>query len=373
MRGLKVFSAIVGLLALSGCANREVYSVFGEEGEVFKGQMVGSSSSRGRIELDNARGTRCVGDYAGGASSGDITAGLVLGVLVGRPPTQGYSAPASTAGRALLTCSDGQQAMIQFTAVGSNSGYGFGQTDRGRPVKFTYGMAPDQAAQYIGAQPAVAGGGGGQSTGQPARRSSGTGFFITRQGHLLTNAHVVESCKTITVTSSGGAPVQATTLNSDKTNDLAVLTTGTPPRAIAQLRGSQPVRQGESVVAYGFPLSDRLSSGGVMTNGSVSALAGTRDDTRRLQISAPVQPGNSGGPLLDMTGAVVGVVTSRLRDPAGGVVSQNVNFAIKTEVVRTFLGAVGITPETSPGGRDLALPDIGDRARAFTVFIECGG
>jgi len=271
-----------------------------------------------------------------------------------------------------MTCSDGTQVVFQYTQVGHFSGYGIGKTSAGVPVRFTFGLSPEERAQYLGkdAQQTAAAPGAPPSPG--TARGSGTGFFITRQGQILTNAHVVDGCKTLSVSPIGGAPMRASVVSSDKSNDLAVLSTDAPVKAVAQLRGAQPVRQGETIVVYGFPLSERLSSGGAMTNGSISALAGPRDDTRFLQISAPVQPGNSGGPLLDMTGSVVGVVSARLRDRAGGPVSQNVNFAIKTEVVRTFLAAVGVQSETATGGRELAPPDVGDKARSFTVYIECG-
>jgi S1-C subfamily serine protease len=352
-------AAVIGLLTMvAGCASSEAYGVVGEGGSVFTGQM--SGGTQGDITLDNGQGTRCVGQFSGRSS----TARTVAWVLIGGPPP-----PLSGGGRALLTCSDGQQALVQFTSTGGESGYGFGTTRDGQPVRFTYGMTREQSASYLQVQPASSGGTRSHAGGVIA---SGTGFFISRQGQILTNAHVVERCRTISATASTGETATATVAGMDKSNDLAVLGTDRPRQAVAALRGGRPVRQGEAVVAYGFPLSGALSSGGVSTSGSVSALQGVGDDSRYLQTSTPVQPGNSGGPLLDMTGAVVGVVSARLGGQAGRS-AQNVNFAIKTDVVRTFLAAHGITAEMAAVGRELAVPDIADRARAFTVFIECKG
>jgi S1-C subfamily serine protease len=189
---------------------------------------------------------------------------------------------------------------------------------------------------------------------------------------VLTNAHVVNECKELTVASPRGAATPARIVANDKQNDLAVLQSTARPAAIATLRGARPVRPGETVVAYGFPLTGDLSSGGVLTSGSVSALSGYRDDTRFFQMSTQIQPGNSGGPLLDTTGAVVGVTTSGLdRSRTSNSVPQNVIFALKVGVIRTFLESAGISAETSPGGRELSLPDIGEKARAFTVLVEC--
>jgi S1-C subfamily serine protease len=94
------------------------------------------------------------------------------------------------------------------------------------------------------------------------------------------------------------------------------------------------------LVSLGYPLSGLLSSDANVSVGNVSALAGLRDDSRYLQISAPVQPGNSGGPLLDASGHLVGIVTAKLDAVRlarfTGDIPQNVNFALKTEVARTF-------------------------------------
>lgn len=352
-------AAIVGMLMMvAGCTTSEAFGVVGDSGQVFTGQMSGGSN--GQITLDNGRGTRCIGQFSGRSSTARTVAWVLIG---GAPP------PLTGAGRALLTCSDGEQALIQFTSTGGESGYGFGTTRGGQPVRFTYGMTREQSASYLQVQPA-------SSRSSPSRPSgvigSGTGFFVTRHGQVVTNAHVVNRCRTISVTTLNGETMTATVASLDKSNDLALLGTGTPRQAAAALRGGRPVRQGEAVVAYGFPLSGALSSGGVSTSGSISALQGLGDDSRYMQMSAPVQPGNSGGPLLDMSGAVVGVVSARLGGRAGQG-AQNVNFAIKADVVRTFLASQGVTAETATGGRELSVPDVAERAHAFTVFIECKG
>jgi S1-C subfamily serine protease len=352
-------AAIIGLLmTVAGCASSEAYGVVGDGGPVFTGQM--SGGTQGEITLDNGQGTRCVGQFSGRSS----TARTVAWVLIGGPPP-----PMSGGGRALLSCSDGQQALVQFTSTGGESGYGFGTTRDGQPVRFTYGMTREQSISYLQVQPASSGSTRSRPGGVIA---SGTGFFITRQGQVMTNAHVVDRCRTISVTTSHSETMTATVAATDKSNDLALLATGASRPAVAAVRAGRPIRQGEAVVAYGFPLSGALSSGGVSTSGSVSALQGLGDDSRYLQMSTPVQPGNSGGPLLDMTGAVVGIVSARLGGQAGRS-AQNVNFAIKADVVRTFLAAQGVAAETASGGRELSVPDVAERARAFTFFIECKG
>ena len=283
-----------------------------------------------------------------------------------------YSARGMASGDGFLNCDDGRQAVIHYENTSLGVGYGYGTTNTGAPVRFYFGISAEAAAKRIGETPGQVAGASGSGS---AKGSTGTGFFITQQGHILTNAHVVENCTSVVIQQQGAGASTVPIVAVDKQNDLALLRTETHPTAIAALRGNRPVRPGESVVAYGFPLNGLVSSGGVLTTGTVSALAGVRDDTRYFQISAPLQPGNSGGPLLDTTGTVIGVNSASLGNRAAraiGTIPQNVNFAIKSDVVRAFLSTQGIAPETG-GARELAVPDIGERARAFTILVECKG
>jgi surface antigen len=125
----------------------------------------------------------------------------------------------------------------------------------------------------------------------------------------------------------------------------------------------------------GYPLSGLLASTANVSVGNVSALAGLADDSRYLQISAPVQPGNSGGPLIDSGGQLVGIVTAKLNAArvarVTGDIPQNVNFALKAEVARTFLDSIGIVYQTLRSKQQLSPADVGDIARPFTVQIKC--
>jgi len=125
----------------------------------------------------------------------------------------------------------------------------------------------------------------------------------------------------------------------------------------------------------GFPLPGLLTSLPSVTSGAVTALAGIRDDVRFYQISAPVQPGNSGGPVLDNSGNVIGVVQSKLNAllvvRATGDIPQNVNFAIKSSVAQNFLNTHGIEFHTASSDQELKPGQIGENAIKFTVAIEC--
>ena len=204
-------------------------------------------------------------------------------------------------------------------------------------------------------------------------RQLGTGFFIGQEGVILTNAHVVEGCSEAS-TGPSGRKAAARVIARDAENDLALLRTEVRPVVVAALRLS--IRQGEAVVAYGYPLPGLLASSGNLTTGNVTALSGISDDSRLLQFSAPVQPGNSGGPLLDGSGNVVGVVEAKLNAlrvaSAIGDVPQNVNFAIKAAIVANFLRSNGIHYTTVDLRASRSPADIAEVAKRFTVPVECG-
>jgi uncharacterized protein len=209
---------------------------------------------------------------------------------------------------------------------------------------------------------------------QDAKRtsSSGTAFFVTPDGKALTNAHVVRGCSDVTVI-TGGESHPARVLARDERNDLALIATDLHPEHSAIWR--LQVRQGEDIAVYGFPLPDALASGGNVTTGIVTALAGMRDDSRFLQISAPIQPGNSGGPVLDRNGAVVGVIVSTINGlalaSATGSLPQNVNFAIKASVAAAFLDAQDVRHEDTSDQSALSTPDLTTHARSFTAKVVC--
>jgi S1-C subfamily serine protease len=140
-------------------------------------------------------------------------------------------------------------------------------------------------------------------------------------------------------------------------------------------RDGRGVRLGEPVVVVGFPLWGLLAASASVTTGTVSALAGPGNDSRLLQISAPVQPGNSGGPLLDEGGRVIGVVVSKLDTlkvaEITGDLPQNVNFAISGAVVRAFLEGQGVAYTTAASTKPLSTTEIAEAARSFTVVVEC--
>jgi serine protease Do len=202
--------------------------------------------------------------------------------------------------------------------------------------------------------------------------SSGTGFYVSADGHVLTNAHVVRGCSTVTLQANTTSHAAAVSASDDKI-DLALLKSPAQPDMIPPLRIN--VRTGEAIAVFGFPLSQILPSTGNFTLGNVTATAGLRDNPNMLQISAPVQSGNSGGPLLDLRGNVVGIVTSKLNALALAAITadiaQNVNFAVKSDVAIRFLAEHGVRQINPILATQMEPADLADAAKRYTVFIRC--
>lgn len=216
------------------------------------------------------------------------------------------------------------------------------------------------------------------ASAQDRPTSSGSGFVVAA-GRALTNHHVIDGCRRIAIRAPGGATLPARVLASDPRRDLALIAYDGDAGPALAFREAPPVARGEMVVTYGFPLSGVLSSGPTLTTGDISALAGLRDNPLHYQISAPVQPGNSGGPLLDSRAQVVGVVVSKLNalriaQMTGGDIPQNVNFAIKGSEAVRFLRDNGVAPGLGADtGADRRASEVGEVANASTLFIQCFG
>jgi S1-C subfamily serine protease len=201
----------------------------------------------------------------------------------------------------------------------------------------------------------------------------GTGFFVDFLGHILTNAHVVSGCKQIRT--RDGLPAQL--VSEDDKIDLTLLKVEMEPPAVATFRVRPEPRVGDSVIAFGFPLQGILSSEGNLTTGTVAARTGIGDDPRFIQVSAPIQPGNSGSPLLDSSGDVIGVVEAKLDAAAAfqisGDIPQNVNFAIRASEAIRFLeqNDVPFHVRATESIPDLKVADVAARAKQFSVPIEC--
>ncbi|MFN3743669.1 MAG: S1C family serine protease [Hyphomicrobiaceae bacterium] len=218
---------------------------------------------------------------------------------------------------------------------------------------------------------------GRASAGASPRVSAGTGFYVSRSGDVLTNAHVVQGCSTIAIKGHGDATFRAVRVRAaDTRRDLALLAPESPPvKPPTVLTWRRDTRLGEHIAIFGFPYLGALASSGTFTRGDITALAGVGDNRAHFQLSAPVQPGNSGGPVVDERGQVVGVVVAKLNAlavaRAGGDIPQNVNFAIKSAQAMSFMEANGLAVAAGPAAARLSGPDLAERLRDGAVLVMC--
>ena len=232
--------------------------------------------------------------------------------------------------------------------------------------------------------------------------TSGSGFFVSKLGHVVTNEHVVRECKTITVGDNANKQVSVEVIETDRRNDLALLKLSSTSMASAETKSlisklgiqisskaegsgvplssngllrSEDVELGEDVLVGGYPYGDIFSNTIKVTKGIVSAIRGMGDDSGQFQMDAAVQAGNSGGPIYDENGNIVGVVISQLNKlkvaKAIGSMPENVNFGIKASTVRQFLTSSGLPTKWSERSQPMSTIELAKIAKSQTVMVVC--
>lgn len=228
--------------------------------------------------------------------------------------------------------------------------------------------------QILAREGGVAGGRGPASGSALSKIGAGTAFIVNSSGQAITNHHIVATCNEVRAEGREGVVKVVTT---DAENDIALIQIpGAVNVAATIVSDPAKLRQGEDIVVFGFPLNPLLSSGGNLTPGVVSALTGLGNNTNQIQITAPIQPGSSGSPVLNKKGEVVGTVSMKLSDSkmarATGQVGQNVNFAVSGLTLKTFLDThkVDYRKAWMPS-YDKSNADLADEARKWTLVVEC--
>jgi S1-C subfamily serine protease len=202
--------------------------------------------------------------------------------------------------------------------------------------------------------------------------ASGTGFFVSPQGHIVTNEHVIDGC-TETKVHMKGKMYPSIMLAKDVKNDLALLQISNKPDTYFELNKGNPELLDDIFVA-GYPFGNRLSSSLKITRGIVSSESGLADNFSEIQIDAALQPGNSGGPILNEYGNVVGVAVAKLDAEFAleefGSLPENTNFGIKVSIVKSLLEANEVS-FAEGGERRMANKALGKLAKDATVFLSC--
>ena len=233
----------------------------------------------------------------------------------------------------------------------------------------------------------------------PTLESTGSGFFVSKTGHILTNEHVVRDCGSVTVGDNANNQVTASIKETDERNDLALLRISSTKMTSAETKSLirklsskklglklvplaseglvriDDVELGEDVLVAGYPYGELFSNSIKVTKGIVSANKGMGDDSGQFQMDAAVQSGNSGGPVYDENGNIVGVVIAQLDkrkvEKTIGSLPENVNFGIKASTVRQFLTSAGLPTKWSNRTKRKSTKELAQIAKNQTVMVVC--
>jgi S1-C subfamily serine protease len=184
---------------------------------------------------------------------------------------------------------------------------------------------------------------------------------------------VIAGCTQFKVITARGEEIGASLIASDEKLDVAVLKLSSPYRpkdfpSPPRIAPSGKVKSGEKVFTVGHPLGGLLSSEAKYNDGTVSAMSGMGDDQRVMQISVPIQPGNSGGPLANARGEIVGLIVATVNGSAllreTNILAQNINFAIKSDPILAFLDGKGLSAH-----QGTTTSDPVEHVKAYAVKI----
>ena len=351
-----------GIIALAACT--VTYPVIGRFDD-YKEVMVGT------VDADLFAGASVI--HARAQHSGFECGGTSRVLFI---PASNYLIPGYCKGQkgdANLNCSDGRHIRATWEALGCTRGKGSGYDQNGARFAFTFGMSEREAEQYIATAKVEVADKPELPVYQPkaVRKekgyATGTGFFIDSYGTLVTNFHVVEDATDVSVHWKE-QDYHAEIVKVDPANDIAVLHIGarTHPLPIGSAR---TVEKASDVMTLGYPLISITGQEQKASFGRVNALSGIQGDVRFFQIDVPIQPGNSGGPLLSRMGEVVGIVTATLNQLVtlreSGALPQNVNYAVKVDYLLPLLA----DQQTAQVGAAREFTEVVKQAEGSVVLV----
>ena len=240
-----------------------------------------------------------------------------------------------------------------------------GNTARINFIKFTEKTSPGGYLQYDCVRENFALKPKNSNDNKIVAASSGTGFFISKQGHIVTNQHVIDNCSSVKV-NFYGKEYDTQVISSDKMNDLAIIKTNMSPAKVFSVE-TEDASLLEDVIIAGYPLGKKVSASIKTSKGSVTALAGYGDNFSEFQTDAAMNKGNSGGPIINQKGNIVGVAVAAYGKKQG---VESFNFGIKASTLKTFVTSNGL--EFLPSNKkELSNKDLGNLITDATVYLEC--
>ena len=338
MQKVKIVTLVsLAALSLAGCSVKyKAVGSFDDYNEVFIGEVVGDPmSGTGYIvaEAQNSK-IKCEGQ-----SHTTYIPPHSLGC-------------AGQRGSASMRCTDGRKLTVKYVFQACSKGFGEGTDQNGATFRLAFGLDEETARAELAKLSAQV----AKNPELPVYRpkefrkekgfSTGSGFFVTNDGYMVTNFHVIEGATSVSVVSpSDKKEFPAIVVQTDPANDIAILKVEAQTAGIPLAKNFSGIK-GEEVLTLGFPLVALQGQEQKATFGRINALSGIQNDIRFVQIDVPIQPGNSGGPLLNSRGEVIGVVTATLSQivtlRASGSLPQNVNYAVKIDYITPVLNAAKV-------------------------------
>lgn len=313
-----------------------IIGVFEDHNEVFSGRIIEKDPyGESAIELKG----RITGMKCNGRS------------YVTRRPRKSVNCK-GLAGEARVYCDDSRIIKGTWHAIACRKGIAEGTDQNGNHLKFVYGMSEYEAQSYIArlaelssTLPPVPPVYRPKQTRIEKGYSTGTGFFVTNDGYLLTSYHVIEDASNIAIRIKNGDFIQASLVKSDPSNDLALLKVSYVSKPLV-IGASSSTAKADEVFTLGYPLIAIQGQEQKANFGKINSMSGYYGDIRLLQIDVPIQPGNSGGPLVNTKGEVIGIVNATLNQlntlQRSGFLPQNVGYAVKIDYTFGLLqGTIG--------------------------------
>jgi len=201
---------------------------------------------------------------------------------------------------------------------------------------------------------------------------SGSGFFVSDQGHIVSNEHVVGVCKKVSAFEEG-EEITLKILATDMVNDIGLVKGQFNNKKYLNIK-TDGAELGEDIIAFGYPLSQTLSDSVKLTKGIVSSLTGLGNNISQIQIDAAIQPGNSGGPVVNMNSQVVGIASAGLSKlymaQKAAYIPENVNFAVASQTLTAFLKANKINIGTS-ASKVMSTKELAKIGEPVTLQLFC--
>lgn len=201
--------------------------------------------------------------------------------------------------------------------------------------------------------------------------STGTGFFISNDGYVLTNSHVIEGSSNISIILNGKS-VSATLVDYDSSNDIALLKVNESVEGLP-IELKKKAKQGTEIAVLGYPNIGLQGNEQKATFGYINANSGIQGDTRYFQIDSPIQPGNSGSPMVNENGVVIGIASASLNQTAAikatGTLAQNVNYAVKIAYALPMLINHGVVYIETIGQKPLEKTELIESVSKSVVLV----